>query len=133
MTGRVHGRAGSVYMNLGSAGAISQVAFLNSWTINFTTDKAEVTAFGDNNKVYMAGLPDSQGGFDGFYDDSTVQTYTAASDGIARTMALYPSLLKATQYFYGSILPDFSASGDVGGAVAIKCTWSAAGNIVKFG
>ena len=120
-------------MNLGSAGALAQVAFLNTWSINFTVATAEVTAFGDSNKVYTAGLPDCAGGFDGFYDDSTVQTYTAASDGIARTMALYPSLLKATQYFYGSILPDFSASGDVGQAVTVNCKWSAAGPVVKFG
>lgn len=130
---RIHGRNGSILMNLASGGSLAQIAFLNTWNINFTVDKAEVTAFGDANKVYVAGLPDCQGGFDGFYDDATVQTYTAATDGVARTMALYPSTLKATQYFYGNVLPDFATSADVGGAVAVKCTWAASGAVVKFG
>jgi hypothetical protein len=130
---RIHGRNGRVYMALASGGTPEPVAFLNEWSINFTTDKVDVTAFGDGNKIYVAGLPDAAGDFAGFYDDSTVQVYQAAVDGVARAFYLYPSLLKSTQYWFGTMLPDFSVDGAVSGAVEIKSTWNAASSIQKVG
>jgi len=122
-----------VYVNLASGGTPEPVAYLNSWSIKMATDTDEVTAFQDTNKTYIAGLPDMSGDFSGFYDDATVQTYTAAVDGVARKMYLYPSTLKTTQYFYGSIIVDFSADAKVDGAVTISASWKASGNIVKVG
>ena len=130
---RIHGRNGRVYMNLTSGGTAEPVAFLSSWSIKFSTDKADVTAFGDANKVYVAGLPDASGDFSGFYDDATVQTYTSASDGIARKMYLYPSTNTNTQYWFGNVLPDFEADGSVSGAVAVKSSWNASSAIIKQG
>lgn len=130
---RIHGRNGRVYMNLTSAGTAEPVAFLTSWTLKAATDKADVTSFGDSNKVYVAGLPDASGDFAGFYDDATVQTYTAAADGIARKFYLYPSTSTTSQYWWGTILPDFEADGSVSGAVAIKASWNAASTIAKVG
>jgi hypothetical protein len=130
---RIHGRNGRVYLNLASGGTAQPVAFLNSWSISFATEKAEVTAFGDGNKVYVAGLPDASGDFGGFYDDATVQTYTAALDGIARKFYLYPSTTSNGKYFFGSILPDFNVNGTVSGAVAITASWNASTLISKVG
>ena len=74
-----------------------------AWTINQVADKDEVTAFGDPNKTYVAGLPDSSG-------TSAVswmrapQTYVAAADGLPRKMYLYwdvtndPNSLLVWQY-----------------------------------
>jgi hypothetical protein len=129
---RIHGRNGRVYLALASGGTAEPVAFLTSWTIKAATDKVDVTAFGDSNKIYVAGLPDASGDFSGFYDDATVQTYTAAADGIARAFYLYPSTL-TSQYWWGTILPDFEADGSVSGAVALKATWNAASTIAKVG
>lgn len=120
-------------MALASGGSAEPVAFLKTWSINFTTDKQDVTAFGDGNHVYVAGLPDAQGEFDGFYDDATVQTYTAAVDGVSRKFYLYPSTLLNTQYFYGTVLPDFSVSSAVDGPVEIQSSWNAASLIQKGG
>jgi hypothetical protein len=130
---RIHGRNGIIYVNLASGGTPEPVAYLNSWSIKMATDTSEVTAFGDLNKTYIAGLPDCSGDFGGYYDDASVQTYTAASDGIARKMYLYPSTLKTTQYFFGSAIVDFSADAKVDGPVTITASWKAAGNIVKQG
>lgn len=131
--GRIHGRNGRVYMNIASGGTAEPIAFLKTWSINFSTDKQDVTAFGDANHVYVAGLPDAQGEFDGFYDDATAQTYTAATDGIARKFYLYPSTLTVAQYFWGTVLPDFQVSAAVDGPAEIQSAWNAASTIAKVG
>ena len=130
---RIHGRNGRVYMNLTSGGTAEPVAFLNSWSISFAVDKQEVTAFGDANKIYVAGLPDASGEFSGFYDDATVQTFTAASDGVARKFYLYPSTLTNGQYFWGTIFPDFAVNAAVAGAAEVSSSWNAASTIAKVG
>src|SRR5262245_24505029 len=120
-------------MALASGGTAEPVAFLSSWSMNFAVDKFEVTAFGDSNKVYVAGLPDASGDFSGFYDDATVQTYTAATDGVARKFYLYPSTTNNAQYWFGNILPDFSVNAAVDGAAAITSSWNASSAIIKQG
>jgi hypothetical protein len=130
---REHGRNGVVYMGItqsaGVSSAATPIAFLTDWTVNKVTDKVEVTAFGDSNKTYVAGLPDATGDFSGWYDYFTPQTYIAAGDGIPRNFYLYPNTLNPTDYFYGTILPDFSAAGGVSAAVSLKSTWNAAGPV----
>lgn len=129
---RIHGRRGRVYMGIVDDTVDAEpITFLNSWSLNFTTEKAEVTAFGDNNKVYVAGLPDASGEFSGFYDDSTNQTYTAAVDGKARKFYLYPSTSDNTKYFFGTILPDFSANASVSDSAQISASWNAASEIKR--
>lgn len=107
--------------------------FFASWSITFETEKIDVTAMGDTNKVYVAGLPDASGEFSGFYDDATNQTYTAAVDGLARKFYLYPSTLNTAQYFFGTILPDFQVNAEVNGAVEVAASWAASTPITKVG
>lgn len=120
-------------MAITSGGTASPLPFFATWSINFPTDRVDVTAMGDANKTYVSGLPDPSGEFSGFYDDSTAQTYTAATDGIARPFYLYPSLLTPGQYWWGTILVDMSVNGGVAGAVAVSATWNAASAIAKVG
>lgn len=133
----IHGRNGRVYLGIASDTAVATpVPFLATWSINFTVDKAEVTALGDANKTYVSGLPDASGDFSGFYDNATAQTYTAASDGLPRKFYLYPATTGTPgtgQYFFGTILPDFSANGGVGDSVQISASWNAASAIAKVG
>ena len=129
---RNHGRFGRVYMNLTSGGTAEPIAFIRSWSLNAAADKADVTALLDPNKIYVAGLPDASGEFAFWYDDATVQTYTAAADGIARKFYLYPAASSA-QYFWGTILPDFSVSAAVDGAIEGTASWNAASAILKVG
>jgi hypothetical protein len=130
---RKHGKSGRLYVDMAGGGLASPVAFLSKWTVDFATDKVDVTGLGDTNKVYVSGLPDSKGTFAGFYDDATDQLYTAAQDGQPRKFYLYPGLDLVTQYFFGPGLFDFSASGGVTEAVAISGSWAAAGPILKVG
>ena len=129
---RQAGRNGRVYMGLASGGTAEPVAYQASWSINFTTNKIDVTAMGDSNKVYVAGLKDTQGQFAGFYDDASVQTYTAANDGVARKMYIYPNVSSAI-YWFGTAVVDFSVDSSVDGAVAVSSSWNAASDWAKVG
>ena len=130
---RIHGRKGRVYMAVASGAEAAPLPFFAKWSINFATDKSDVTAMGDDNHVYVTGLPDAKGNFSGFYDDATNQTYTAAVDGVARKFYLYPSILTNTQYFWGTILPDINIDSDVAGPVTVAADWVAASTVTKTG
>ncbi len=129
--GRIAGRNARVYMGIASGGTAEPVPFLASWSLSATTDKFDVTAFGDANKAYVAGLPDASGEFGGFYDDAPNQTYTAAQDGVARKFYLYPDSTNTAKYWFGTILPDYSVSAEVGGATELSVSWNAASPIIK--
>lgn len=121
-------------MNLASGGTAEPIAFVKSFSFSAATDKTDVTAFGDGNKIYVAGLPDSSGQFAFWYDDATVQTYTAAVDGVARKFYLYPDIVNVpAQYWFGTILPDFSVQSSVDGAIDGTCSWNAASSVPKVG
>ena len=83
---RIHGRNGIAYVAVNSGSAASPMAFLTDWSINFVVNKVDVTAMGDPNLIWVAGLPDASGDFSGFYDTATAQTYVAATDGLPRNM-----------------------------------------------
>lgn len=113
--------------------AASPCAFQASWTLNKVTNKQDVTAFGDGNLVYVAGLPDASGDFSGFWDDASAQTYTAAGDGLPRNLYLYPDLQNSPNvYHFGTVLPDYSIDGAIAGAVNFKSTWNAASRIWQY-
>lgn len=130
---RISGRNGRVYLAIASGGTAEPLPFVATYNINFATTKIDVTAMGDDNKVYLAGLRDASGSFSGFYDDSTAQTYTAATDGAARKFYLYPSTSNTGQYFFGQILADMTIDASVDGATAMSANWSAYSIISKVG
>jgi hypothetical protein len=127
---RYHGRKGRLYMGLANDSAVAEpVAYLRSWSISLATDRVEVTAFGDTNRVYVAGLPDASGDYAGYWDSASAQMYTAATDGLARRFYLYQTTDVATEYFFGTAFFDFSMNGAVDGAVEISGSWQAASSV----
>ena len=130
---RIHGRNGIFYCGIASGAAASPVAFMSDWTINFTVAKVDVTAMGDKNLVYVAGLPDAAGDLSGWYDDATSQTYISATDGVARNFYLYPNTNNTLNYFFGTIFPDFSVTGGVAAGVSVKATWNAGSQVQRYG
>ena len=120
-------------MSITSGTAASPVPFMANWTMSQVTDKQEVTAFGDQNKVYVAGLPDASGDFKGFMDDASSQTYLAATDGLPRNFYLYPNVTTDPNiYWFGTIIADFSTDGAVAGPVNAGATWVAASKIQRY-
>lgn len=131
--GRIAGRNAVIYLGATTSAAASPITFQNTWSMNFTSDKIDVTAFGETTKTYVAGIADAQGEFAGFYDDSTPQTYTAAIDGLSRRFYLYPSSLNTAQYFFGTVFADMSINAAVAGATEVSASWNAASSIAKVG
>lgn len=130
---RIAGRNGRLYMGLASATAVAEpVAFISKLKVGFPTADIKVTAFGDGHDVYVSGLPDPGGSFDGYYDNATAQTYTAAVDGIARRFYAYPDIT-GTQYWFGTAIFDFSCEWAVDGSVDISGNWKPASTVAKVG
>lgn len=130
---RKHGRNGRLLASVASGGTAEPIAFLKTFSISFATDNVDVTAFGDTNKVSVAGLPDSSGSYAGFYDTDTAQLFTAATDGVARKFYLYPDYSDTTEYYFGTAIFDFSVSQAVDGAIEISGDWQAASSVSKVG
>lgn len=122
------GRVGVVYMSTTGSGTASTVIKLNHWTINRTTDKIEVTSFGDTNKTYVQGLPDLQGTLSGFWDDTESKPFTAAASSTGCKLYLYPSSDITTKYWYGPAWLDISMDTAVNGAVGITSQFVANGS-----
>jgi predicted secreted protein len=131
---RVHGRSGVLKVELTVGEAVETVAFLNKWSLSFAADRVDVTAMGDTNKVYLAGLPDASGDFAGFYDAAAdaVTLEDAAMDGVARDFELYPAGIGAGKPKYvGTAIFDFKVDSGVGEAVTVSGSWAASSNVVK--
>lgn len=123
---RLAGDNGRVYLGIANAAATAEpLPFVAKYSISWKTDKYDVTAMGDGQKTYVGGLRDASGSFNGWYDDSTNQTYTAAQDGQPRKMYLYPNQADTSKYFFGLVLPDMSVDGGVGGGIAMSSDWAA--------
>lgn len=125
---RYHGGKGVVYLSItGSGNAIPTIG-LSMWSLDKSTDKSEVTAFGDTNKQYVQGLPDVKGSLSGWFDsaDDALFDGSESSDGVK--LYLYPSSLAPTIYHYGPAYLDASISVDAKGAVSIKGNFIASGN-----
>jgi hypothetical protein len=124
--GRIAGRNAIIYFGATNGAQASPLAFAAQYALNFATTKIDVTAFGDRGKVSLSGLPAQSGSMNGFYDDATAQTYTAAADGLARKLYIYPSTLTASQYFFGTVVADFNSDATVDGAATFVSSFEAA-------
>ncbi len=122
------GRKGRVMMSTTGSGNAVTVTGLNAWSLNKATDKIEVTAFGDANKTYVQGLPDIQGTFGGFWNDTDTTIFTGAASADGVKLYLYPSTDVLTKYHYGPAWADASMSVDVNGAVTISGSFAANGS-----
>ena len=132
---RIAGTTGRLYVGIASSSAAAEpVAYISKMSLDFATDDLEVTAMGDVNKVYVAGMPDCSGSFSGFYDDATAQTYTAARDGAARNFYWYPKTPSNTgPYWFGTGLFDFSIETEINGAVSVSGNFKASSAVTKVG
>ena len=135
MANPISGRKGRVYIDNSAAGSgqATPIANLNTWGVDSTTDKTEVSSFGDSSKVYVVGLPDGSISFGGFWDTAAGSQYNISTSVAAgRKFYLYPSTDNA-QYFFGLAHFDLSLTQTISGAVEVSGTGSAASSINSVG
>lgn len=125
---KYHGQKGRVYLSTSGAGNAALVIALTSWSLDMPTDRVEVTAFEDTNKVYVQGKKDISGEFSGFWDDTDDALFDAAESTTAVKCYLYPSADASSKYFYGTAWVDASIETGVDAAVAISGSFQAAGS-----
>jgi hypothetical protein len=122
------GKKGVVYLSTTGSGNATNVIKLNKWSVDASTDKYEVTSFGDVNKNYVQGLPDVKGSFSGFFDDTEAKITTGAASTDGVKLYLYPSSDAPTKYKCGPAWLDQSISVDEGGTVSITGNFVANGS-----
>jgi hypothetical protein len=124
---RYHGRSGRVMLST-SASAAAVATTMSGWTLNRTTDRVEVTSFGDANKTYVQGLPDVQGTLNGFFDNADDRLFDAAESADGAKLYLYFSTDALTIYWYGPAWVDASIEVPISGAVSMNGTYAANGS-----
>lgn len=125
---RYAARKGLIYIAPNGTAAAAPLTASGMWSLNRETDKIDVTAFLDSNKVYVQGLPDVKGDIEAFWDDTDTTLFTAASSTAAVRMYLYPSQDALTKYAYGLAWIDASMDCSVSDAVKIKSSFVAGGS-----
>lgn len=125
---RYHGGKGVIYLSVTGAGVATVTVSLSEWTLDKSTEKVDVTAFGDTNKQYVQGLPDVKGTFSGYFDDTSDVLFDAAESADGIRAYLYPSSLVPTNYHYGSAWVDASISVPAKGPITVKGSFVGASN-----
>lgn len=122
------GRRGVIYLSTTGSGTASSVIKLDKWTLNRSTDKLDVTSFGDANKTYVQGLPDLKGTFSGFWDDTETKPGVGAASADGVKLYLYPSSDAPTKYCCGPAWLDVSFDTGVASAVTMSGSFAANGS-----
>ncbi len=97
------GRYGSVKWDATPASpeTPSTIISLNAWKMSLKTDYAEVTCFGDLNKVWVPGLPDFTGSLGGFWNSSNTVMFDAVRAATPGFLELMPNSTEPTFVFKG--------------------------------
>ncbi len=132
---RIHGRFGQLYVGATTSAAASPVAATKSWTLDAQTDYVDVTAQGDTSKQSVAGLPGGSGSFEAFYDEAAYSgaVFTAASDGLARKIYMYPNTSTMTKYWFFTGFISGSVTSSVDGATSVAGKFAAATDVIAVG
>ena len=117
---RYHGSKGIV--RLGGA-----IVALATWDLDKSTQRVDVTSFGDVNLTSVQGLPAVKGTFTGFWDSADTTMLAASENASGIIIALYPSSLDVAAYHAGPAFLDYKMSVDVKGAVKISGSFEANG------
>jgi hypothetical protein len=131
----IAGRKGRIYIDTSTdgTGAAKPIANLSSWSLNRSTDKIDVTSFGDESKTYVVSLPDAQLDFSGFWDTEGDQYKVAAAIDGGRKTYLYVTTDTTTKYWFGKFHFDVSVSETVSGAVEVSGSWAASSSVTRVG
>jgi len=128
---RYSGSKGAIYMSSSGAGVASPLPGASKFSIDFSTETIEVTAFGDPNRVYVQSLKDVSGNLSAWFDSANDALFDAADSVDGVNLYLYPSTLAPTIYFAGPAWVDASIEVDVKGAIGLSGDFKANGAWVR--
>lgn len=131
LNARLHGKNGRVQMDAAGGSSLVTLGDIDSWTLDMSTDRVEVTAFGDTNKQRVSGLPDFSGGISGWWNavaSSSPAYFAAVLAGVPVTLRLIPNILDPTAFFQGLANVDGGVNVSAKGAISTSGKWDAAGN-----
>src|SRR5678815_4054645 len=130
---RLHGKTGQILIDTTPTSPVTPVALAdtNAFTLDMSTDKVDVTCFGDTNKQKVVGLPDFTGTLSGFWNKVSSPAFFAVVLAQATCwLRLLPSSNEATYMFEGLAYVDGSINCSATGAVSFSGKFDAAGNWV---
>jgi hypothetical protein len=128
---RIYGSRGQVSVDRADPpvppGTFTPIASLNKWSCSLARDRADVTAFGDTNKVSVQGLPDVKGALGGFLDTDDITILYIALGEAKVMLKLEPDTLVPTMFLSGLAFVDASIDVPANGPATVSGTWAAAG------
>lgn len=132
------GRYGRVSWDPAGGTAIVPIVSINSWNGSFKTDYEDVSCFGDNNKVYIPGLMDIKGTFDGFWNSSELTLFRAAMSPTPGTLQLMPNYTEAAFFWQGPAYMDADIDASmqapkVTGSFQAAGDWTVPGEVTATG
>jgi hypothetical protein len=126
---RTAGKGGKVFASTTGSGVASPIVNITKWTLDRSTNKIPVTAFGDLNEVAVLGLPKLTGTITGFWDTATDPLYAAGISADGTNLYLYPDFTNTpSAYDYGPAWLDTAIDVDVNGAVQMTANFVARGS-----
>jgi hypothetical protein len=128
---RLHGKNGQIKMDPAGGSAFVILGDMTKWSLDASTDRVDVTAFGDTNKRRVAGLPDFSGDLAGWWNavaSSSPFYFAAVLAGTPVTLRLTPNKNDPTTYFQGLANVDGGVEVSATGAISTKGKWDAGGN-----
>lgn len=105
---------------------------LSSVTLSREADTAEVSALGNNDKVYIAGLRDATISIEGMADVTT-SGYLYGILGVVTDFEYYPAGEGAGEVKYSgqAILTSFETAAELGGAVSVSGEFQITGGVTR--
>jgi hypothetical protein len=132
------GRYGKVSWDPAGGSALVQIVSINAWKGSFKTKYEDVSCFGDTNVVYIPGLMDISGSFEGFWNSAELAMFRAAMSPTPGTLQLMPNTTESAFFWQGSAYMDaeIDCSLDapkVSGEFKAAGAWTVPGTVVATG
>lgn len=129
----VHGKVAQFWVTDSGGTERELTSYVNKVSLPRQVDTAEASTFGDDDKVYVAGLRDATLSFEGM-SDITVDGYlTGLLGGTPRAWAFCPqgSVTGNVKYSGSAILTSFEDSADLGDVTGFSAEMQCSGAITR--
>jgi hypothetical protein len=132
------GRYGKVSWDPAGGSTLVQIVSINAWKGSFKTQYEDVSCFGDTNRVWIPGLMNIEGSFEGFWNSAELALFKAAMSPTPGTLQLMPNTTEPGFLWQGPAYmdADIDCSLDapkVAGEFKAAGSWTVPGQIVATG